>query len=107
MPGYNNAPVRPSRKRQQPEVYSDVGQRQAGFRRGSAVEIAALDAGRDAQAIRLPLHLDVGQRVEVFWPAEKVWYAAVVTEYSAETKMHSILYDDNDTGLMDKSRRSP
>ena len=44
--------------------------------------------------------------MEVFWPAEEVWYAAVVTEYSTETKMHSIMYDDNDTGLMDTSDRA-
>ena len=47
MSGYNNAPVRAPRNRKPPDLFSVPVERQVGFRRGSAVEIAALDAGRD------------------------------------------------------------
>ena len=39
---------------------------------------------------------DFGKRVEVFWDTQGVFYRGTVTGYSAATRKHTILYDDND-----------
>ena len=39
---------------------------------------------------------DFGKRVEVFWDGDSVFYRGTVTAYSAATRKHTILYDDND-----------
>lgn len=33
---------------------------------------------------------------QVFWEGDGAWYRGTVTGYSAATRRHTILYDDND-----------
>ncbi len=45
------------------------------------------------------LHLpaqDFGRRLEVWWPGEREWFAGRVTGYNANTRRHTIRYDDGD-----------
>ena len=39
---------------------------------------------------------DFGKRVDVFWDGDGVFYRGTVTSYSAASRKHTILYDDND-----------
>jgi len=74
---------------------------------GTAAQAASVDAtseggdgGGDGDV------LSVGTRVDVYWGGSQRWYTATVTSYCAESKMHSILYDDDDQALMDTSSRA-
>lgn len=50
---------------------------------------------------------DFGKRVEVFWDGDSVFYRGTVTAYSAATRKHTILYDDNDVERVCLEVRAP
>ncbi|KAG8379721.1 hypothetical protein BUALT_Bualt07G0118900 [Buddleja alternifolia] len=42
----------------------------------------------------------VNSRIQVWWPMDKTFYTGSVIAYDAETKKHTILYDDDETEIL-------
>ncbi|XP_022018534.1 sister chromatid cohesion protein PDS5 homolog A isoform X3 [Helianthus annuus] len=47
----------------------------------------------------------VGSRIEVWWPADRMYYPGVVTFFDFKKKRHKVLYDDGDVELIDLKRQ--
>ena len=58
----------------------------------SADPVDATIAAPDANAV-VPA---IGERLEMFWPAERKWYPRFVKEYDSADKHHFMCYDDGD-----------
>ena len=43
---------------------------------------------------------DYGRRLDIWWPAERRYYRATVTGYSAAQQRHSLLYDDGEAARL-------
>ncbi|XP_051135771.1 sister chromatid cohesion protein PDS5 homolog D-like isoform X2 [Andrographis paniculata] len=42
----------------------------------------------------------INQRIQVWWPMDETYYTGTVTAFDPETKMHTILYDDDETEIL-------
>ncbi|MFS7911830.1 putative sister chromatid cohesion protein Pds5 [Helianthus anomalus] len=47
----------------------------------------------------------VGSRIEVWWPADRMYYPGVVTFFDFKKKRHKVLYDDGDVELINLKRQ--